>query len=85
MTAVATSHGADQLGDAVALTDGYSAAFAGAAGLALVGALLAAATLRTPRAPAADAVESREEITRTGARRGAAHRRPAGRECFGTP
>ena len=34
MTAVATSQGADQLGDVAALTDGYSAAFLGAAGIA---------------------------------------------------
>jgi predicted MFS family arabinose efflux permease len=31
MTALAASHGAGQLGDATALTDGYSAAFLGAA------------------------------------------------------
>jgi MFS family permease len=46
MTAVATSQGADRLGDPVALTDGYSAAFAGAALIALAAALLAAFTLR---------------------------------------
>ena len=34
MTALATSQGADQLGNAAALTDGYSAAFLGAAGIA---------------------------------------------------
>jgi EmrB/QacA subfamily drug resistance transporter len=50
MTAVATSQGADQIGDLHALTDGYSAAFLGAAAVALVGALLAAALLRVPRA-----------------------------------
>jgi EmrB/QacA subfamily drug resistance transporter len=53
MTAVATSQGADRLGDPAALTDGYSAAFLGAAGIAVVGALLAAALLRVPKAPAA--------------------------------
>ncbi|MDQ3740032.1 MAG: MFS transporter, partial [Actinomycetota bacterium] len=42
MTAVATSQGADRLGDVAALTDGYSAAFLGAAGIAVAGALLAA-------------------------------------------
>jgi MFS family permease len=52
MTAVATSQGADQLGSAAALTDGYSAAFLGAAGIAVVGALLAAVLLRVPKAPA---------------------------------
>jgi MFS family permease len=35
MTAVATSQGPDQLGDVTALTDGYSAAFLGAAGIAV--------------------------------------------------
>ena len=53
MTAVAASQGADQLGNASALTDGYSAAFLGAAGIAVVGALLAAVLLRVPKAPAA--------------------------------
>jgi EmrB/QacA subfamily drug resistance transporter len=51
MTVLATSQGADQLGNPQALTDGYSAAFLGAAGIALIGALLAAALLRN--APAA--------------------------------
>ena len=63
MTAVATSQGADRLGDVASLTDGYSAAFLGAAGIAVVGALLAAALLRVPK-HAADAAEaeSREAI-----------------------
>jgi len=52
MTAVATSQGADQLGNPAALTDGYSAAFLGAAGIAVAGALLAALLLRT-KAPTA--------------------------------
>jgi len=52
MTAVATSRGADQLGNPAALTDGYSAAFLGAAGIAVAGALLAALLLRT-KAPTA--------------------------------
>jgi MFS family permease len=52
MTALATSQGADQLANPAALTEGYSAAFLGAAGIAVVGALLAAALLRTPKAPA---------------------------------
>jgi EmrB/QacA subfamily drug resistance transporter len=63
MTALATSQGADQLGNPVALTDGYSAAFLGAAAVAVLGALLAAALLRTPKASvAADAApgEDRE-------------------------
>ncbi len=55
MTAVATSAGADRLRDAAALTDGYSAAFLGAAGIAVAGALLAAALLRTPKPSVAPA------------------------------
>jgi len=51
MTALATSQGADQLGNVEALTDGYSAAFLGAAGVAVAGALLAALLFRTPRVP----------------------------------
>jgi hypothetical protein len=61
MTAVATSQGADQLGNPGALTDGFSAAFIGAAGIAVAGALLAAVTLRTPTAGStADAEETTE-------------------------
>ena len=41
------------LGDVASLTDGYSAAFLGAAGIAVVGALLAAALVRIPGTPAA--------------------------------
>src|SRR5829696_2064444 len=59
--AAMTALGADQLGDVGALTDGYSAAFLGAAGIALAGALLAAILLWAPKAtssgssqPAAD-------------------------------
>jgi len=48
MTAVATAQGADRLGNVEALTDGYSAAFLGAAGIAVAGALLAWALLRVP-------------------------------------
>ncbi|GAA1581614.1 hypothetical protein GCM10009789_39240 [Kribbella sancticallisti] len=47
MTAVAASYGADQLGDMAALTDGFSLAFLGAGLIALVGAVIAAVTLRT--------------------------------------
>ena len=57
MTAVATSQGADRIGDVSALTDGYSAAFLGAAGIAVAGALLAAALLRGQK-PAAAVVET---------------------------
>ena len=48
MTALATSQGAGQLGSPQALTDGFSAAFLGAAGIAVAGALLALVTLRQP-------------------------------------
>jgi MFS family permease len=47
MTAVAASQAAGRLGDLGALTDGYSAAFLGAAAIAAVGAMLAALLLRT--------------------------------------
>ena len=59
MTAVAAAYGADQLGNASALTDGFSAAFTGAAAIAAAGAVLAAITLRAPGrlAPAPDASE----------------------------
>jgi EmrB/QacA subfamily drug resistance transporter len=50
ITALATFQGADALGDPVRLTGGYSAAFVGAAVIALTGAVLAAITLgRAPR------------------------------------
>ena len=67
MTALATSQGADGIGDVGALTDGYSAAFLGAAGVAVVGAVLAALLLRTPPAPAeaeqtGEPVEERELV-----------------------
>jgi hypothetical protein len=50
MTAIATSQGAGVLGDPAALTDGFQAAFIGAAAVALAGAGIALATLRTPKA-----------------------------------
>ena len=53
MTAVASAFGADRLGDAVALTDGFSAGLLGAAGIAAVGALMAAAWIRSA-SPAPD-------------------------------
>jgi EmrB/QacA subfamily drug resistance transporter len=66
MTAVAASQGADQIGNAGALTDGYSAAFIGAVGIALVGALLAALLLRVPKvnvtAAAGTEIDDREPI-----------------------
>ncbi|MGC1210296.1 MAG: MFS transporter [Micromonospora sp.] len=58
MTAVAASAGADHLGDLPALTDGYSAAFVGAAVIAAVGAVVAAITLRIRARRPADAAPS---------------------------
>jgi MFS family permease len=52
MTAVATSQGADQLGNPGALTDGFAAAFTGAAAIAVLGAVVAAITLRRPTSDA---------------------------------
>ncbi|PVY22397.1 MFS transporter [Williamsia muralis] len=49
MTAVAAAYGADQLGNKAALTDSFSAAFLGAAAIALAGAALALVTIRTPK------------------------------------
>ena len=60
MTALAAAHGADQLGNVGALTNGYSAAFLGAAGIAVAGALLAAVTLRVPKAALVASVESND-------------------------
>lgn len=48
MTAVAASRGSRELGNLSALTRGFSAAFLGAGIIAAVGAVLAAALLRTP-------------------------------------
>src|SRR3954462_6425586 len=52
-TALATSHGAKQLGNISALTSGYAKAFVGAGVVAVAGAILAGITLWTrPAAPA---------------------------------
>ncbi|MEV3924192.1 MFS transporter [Actinomadura coerulea] len=61
MTAIAASFGADRIGDLPALTDGFSAAFTGAALVALAGAALAAVTLRTPRPERTPAPAPRSE------------------------
>jgi len=64
MTALAAAHGADRLGDVEALTGGYSAAFLGAAGIAVAGAVLAAVLLRMgrPAAAPAEPVATDEEM-----------------------
>ena len=50
ITALSLANGADRLGDPVALTDGFQAGFLGAAGIALVGAVVAVVFVRTPPA-----------------------------------
>jgi len=57
MTAVAAAYGADQIGDPVALTNGFSAGLWGAAAIAGAGALIAALTLRSAASPTASAAE----------------------------
>ncbi len=59
MTALAVSQGAGALGHSGALTNGFSAAFLGAAGIALAGAVLAFITLRQPRAAGSDPTPTR--------------------------
>jgi MFS family permease len=48
MTAIAAANGASSLEDPTALTDGFSAAFIGAAAVALIGAIATAGLMRTP-------------------------------------
>jgi EmrB/QacA subfamily drug resistance transporter len=50
ITALSLASGADQLGNPVELTDGFHAAFLGAAGIALAAGLIALARVRVPRA-----------------------------------
>lgn len=66
MTALATAQGADRLGDPGALTDGFQAAFIGAAAIAGVAALAALTWIRRPRAaaPPAEAPAERPEPVR---------------------
>jgi hypothetical protein len=58
--AAMTALAAGQLGNTGALTDGYSAAFLGAAGIAVAGGLVAAVTLRRPKAPTAEPASADE-------------------------
>ena len=60
MTAIAAAAGADQIGDVAALTDGFSAGFLGAAGIAVAGAILAGVLLKGQ--PAAVPTESAEPV-----------------------
>ena len=57
MTAVAAAYGADQIGNATALTNGFSAGLWGAAAIAGAGALIAALTLRSASSPTASSAE----------------------------
>jgi EmrB/QacA subfamily drug resistance transporter len=50
ITALSLAFGADQLGNPAELTDGFHAAFLGAAGIALAAGLIALATVRVPHA-----------------------------------
>ena len=83
MTALATAQGADQLGDLAALTDGYSAAFLGAAGIAVVGAALAAALLRTPKADATAATAAERASRSPPEGHPSRHRRPSNERRWG--
>ena len=49
ITSIATSYGAEELGNVARLTDGFQAAFIATAGVALVGALVALAFVRGGR------------------------------------
>ncbi|MFI6941396.1 MFS transporter [Streptomyces sp. NPDC050418] len=68
LTALATTQGADRLGDLSALTDGFGAAFLAAAAIAAVGGLAAFATIRREQ-PAADgsAAGSKEGVSESAA------------------
>ena len=69
LTALAASQGASQLANPPALTDGFSAAFVGAAAIAAVGAVVAGITVRTPR-PRGAATAEPADAAAAGARRG---------------
>ncbi|MFD2079645.1 drug resistance transporter, EmrB/QacA subfamily [Actinopolymorpha cephalotaxi] len=62
VTAIAAANGAGRIGDVTALTDGFSAAFVGAAVLALLGAGLAVVTVRGRRAVAATDADPAEKV-----------------------
>ena len=62
MTAIASAHGADQLGSPAALTDGYSAAFIGAAAVAAVGAIVTIIWFRRSPARQGDDAGAPEKV-----------------------
>ncbi|SDK09277.1 drug resistance transporter, EmrB/QacA subfamily [Nocardioides sp. YR527] len=53
MTVVASAYGSDQVGDLAAMTDGFSAGFLGAAGIALAGAVVTGIGWKSARAATA--------------------------------
>ncbi|KRA38597.1 MULTISPECIES: MFS transporter [unclassified Nocardioides] len=63
MTAIAAANGADQIGDRAALTNGFSAAFIGAAIVAGVGALATLALFRGPNGAPAGTEDHAEKVT----------------------
>lgn len=65
MTAIAAGYGADRIGDPVALTDGFSAAFLGAAVVALVGAVTSALLFRGTAAEAVPELADGVTVDRT--------------------
>ncbi|MFC7501230.1 MFS transporter [Nocardioides sp. GCM10030258] len=62
MTAIAAANGADQIGDKAALTDGFSAAFIGAATVAGVGALSTLALFRSATGAATGAQDTADKV-----------------------
>lgn len=62
MAAVASAHGADRLGDPASLTEGYSAAFIGAAVVAAIGALAAITWFRRPVADQSGSPSASEKV-----------------------
>ncbi|MFD4830541.1 MFS transporter [Streptomyces sp. SID4919] len=61
LTALATTHGAGELGNLPALTDGFSAAFLGAAAIAAVGAVITLVAMKGEKATNAAAAAPRNE------------------------
>jgi hypothetical protein len=65
ITSIATSYGANELGNVARLTDGFQAAFIATAGVALAGALVALAFVRggrpSPEQPQEQAQDERDE------------------------
>lgn len=62
MTAVAAANGADQIGNKTALTDGFSAAFIGAAIVAGVGVLTTLALFRSPAAGTTEVDDTADKV-----------------------